>query len=176
MGGAEGEGRGKGVLSDRELTRGTMGWSEEAGEDGIDGNRARRATAVVGEVEDEGDGSGDPGSIPPVGRERRMRRSALWSSIYSGRLQSTVSSSTDTAASWSSGGERERDEREQVGRIGRGAGGRPVRGFDHQGSMAPVMVRWGRRRRFELSRYSDELQGKTIDLRNPLLFYFLFFL
>ena len=61
-----------------------------------------------------------------------------------------------------------------MGRIGRGAGGHPVRGFDHQGSMAPVMVWRGRRRRFELGRYNDEVQGKTIDLRNPLLFYFLF--
>ena len=130
---------------DAELTLVVCGCSTAAGVDGVDGNRARRVTAVVGEVEDEGDRSGDPGSIPLVGRERRMRRSALWSSIYSGRLQSTVSSSTETAASWSSGGERERDEREQVGRIGRGAGGRPVRGFDHQGNMAPVMVRRGRR-------------------------------
>ena len=66
-----------------ELTLVACGCSTAAGVDGVDGNRDRRATAVVGEVEDEGDGSGDPGSIPPVGRERRMRRCFLSASIYS---------------------------------------------------------------------------------------------
>ena len=46
----------------------------------------RRPAAEVDDVEDGWVGSGGLGLIPPVGKERRMRASSLWSSILPGKL------------------------------------------------------------------------------------------
>ena len=83
--------------------------------DGGDGDLARRSSADADENEDGGVDPGHPGSIPPEGRERRTRRRFLSASIYAGRLQTTATSSTATAAVVELGGERASGDPENRG-------------------------------------------------------------
>ena len=74
----------------KELTLDARGVARHEAEVGITGIRSWRPAAEVDDDEDAHVDVGPPSSIPPVGREQRMRRCLQWPSIWAARLQAVV--------------------------------------------------------------------------------------